>query len=210
MTQVGSVGGAAFGQVATFDGETLLSYCAAQLGDLNGEIQVKMHQQQSMRAAKEALTRARQLLAKCEKEGAYSPEVRNQILQASRDAVAALPPGATRDAVMNFVNEYRHTACMNDARDKNIPNDGVEAWCKDGYIADGKTNFDGNNAVSPDEFKNLSRMLEDVSEDINKNAELEMIGLQQLISQRQQAIQLTTNLLAKVNQGAEAIVANLK
>jgi hypothetical protein len=210
MTQIGSVGNVGREHVGSFDGETLLAYCAAQLGDLHGEIQVKMHQQQSMRAAKEALTRLRQLVAKCEKAGAYTPEDRQQILQASAQVMATLPPGQTRDAVLCFVNEFRHTACMNDARDKNIPNDGIEAWCKDGWIADGKTNFDGNNQVAPAEFQNLSRCLENISEDINKNAELEMIGLQQLISQRQQAIQMTTNLLAKVNQGAEAIVANLK
>ena len=43
---------------------------------------------------------------------------------------------------------------------------------------------------------------------LNKGAELEMTNLQTLVSQRQMAIQLTTNLMPKVNDSMMAIVAN--
>jgi hypothetical protein len=37
-----------------------------------------------------------------------------------------------------------------------------------------------------------------------------MIRLQQLMGQRQVAVQLATNLMSKLNQGLEAIVGNLR
>lgn len=52
--------------------------------------------------------------------------------------------------------------------------------------------------------------LDNVLDELNGQSEITMIRLQQLTAQRQVAIQFTTNVLSKFNQGFEAIVGNLR
>ena len=50
----------------------------------------------------------------------------------------------------------------------------------------------------------------EIVEDLKGNAELQMIQLQSLISARQTAVQLTTNMLSKVDQTLQSVVSNIK
>jgi hypothetical protein len=46
-------------------------------------------------------------------------------------------------------------------------------------------------------------------DNVNGNAEINMIQLQQVMSQRQTAVQLTTSLLAKLDEGTKSVVGNI-
>lgn len=63
---------------------------------------------------------------------------------------------------------------------------------------------------SAEDTKRLKAEVDTLVDEVNGQSELCMIRLQQLMSQRQVAVQLATNLLAKLNSGFEAIVVNLK
>jgi len=52
--------------------------------------------------------------------------------------------------------------------------------------------------------------LDDIGKDLGSGRELTMIELQSVVSQRQTALQLTTNLMNAINQSSQNIVNNLK
>lgn len=64
------------------------------------------------------------------------------------------------------------------------------------------------NTMTAAEVDNMSKALDGVSSDVGKNAELDMITLQQIISTRQLAIQQTTTLMSKFNESATEVVRN--
>ena len=74
-----------------------------------------------------------------------------------------------------------------------------------GYLSD------SNNPKIPiDDFKkDTSDAVQKIQQDINSGAELSMINLQSLMSQRQEAIQLSTNLVQSLGDQANKIAENV-
>jgi hypothetical protein len=64
-------------------------------------------------------------------------------------------------------------------------------------------------AVSRDDVTGYASTLDSISKDIAAGSELDMIDLQSMMSQRQTAIQLTTNLLQIMSDSTNKIVANM-
>ena len=58
-------------------------------------------------------------------------------------------------------------------------------------------------------MKSLSDAVASIQQDVNHEGELEMIKLQSLMSQRQQALQMCTNLVQSLGQSAQQITANI-
>lgn len=63
--------------------------------------------------------------------------------------------------------------------------------------------------VSKEEVKTMSQTLESALSASHSGAEISMIELQSLVSQRATALQLTTGMMNSVNEGAKAIVGNV-
>jgi hypothetical protein len=70
-------------------------------------------------------------------------------------------------------------------------------------------NNGGDTFVSTDEITNIEKTLQQASSDVGAGAELNMINLQTLMSQRQTAIQLTTNLVQSMGDQMNAIATNI-
>jgi hypothetical protein len=70
-------------------------------------------------------------------------------------------------------------------------------------------NNGGDTFVSTDEITNIEKTLQQASSDVGAGAELNMINLQSLMSQRQTAIQLTTNLVQSMGDQMNAIATNI-
>ncbi len=64
--------------------------------------------------------------------------------------------------------------------------------------------------VNLGEIKDMSSMLDSALTSCRGSAEVSMIEMQSLISQRAQIINLTTNMLNGVNEGMKNIVANTR
>jgi hypothetical protein len=67
----------------------------------------------------------------------------------------------------------------------------------------------GDNALSDTEVKAMTNNIESMTKDINSGSELQMINLQSLMSQRQAAVQLTTNLVQSLGDQMNKIAANI-
>jgi hypothetical protein len=208
---------------AGLDGETILLYCATQLNDLNSEIKARMDQQRATRDAKGYLNQVRAVIGRHaeQAETALSAEEKQEICKNYAEAIRALPPGNARDSLMKSFNEFRRTACYNNDHNAEALKMGPEAMdgyltlnkdgVPDGVAKDVAIEAQGNtNALAKHETEAMIKELGNFADEVGKNAELDMIGLQQLISQRQMAIQTTTNLMAKMNQSLETIVQNYK
>ncbi|MBX3229378.1 MAG: hypothetical protein KIT84_17830 [Labilithrix sp.] len=199
--------------MAAFDGDVLLAYCSTQLNDLNGEIKARMNTQQRVRDAKAALNKLQQMLNGSKGIDPNDHAQKRQILEAYADVLKHLPPGTAKDGVIASLQQFRSTACYNDGPAPKWVEDkpGVSGTSeRNGIAADiSVANVGGRNRVNADELKAQVKPLGDISEELGKTAELEMIILQQLVSQRQQAISMTTNMMNKCSQGTEAIAGNI-
>ena len=66
-----------------------------------------------------------------------------------------------------------------------------------------------NGHFSKEEWSGFTGEIHSILENVNGNAEINMIQLQSLMSQRQTAVNLSTNLMQKCDEGAKAIVGNI-
>ena len=173
---IGRAGGVDPSGSAGLDSDTLLSYCAAQLDGLNGDIEARMDSQRRVADAKANLTMLKQSINP-DKDHKYSPEEQKQISAEYQAALQETPPGKDRDALVAALKPYFDSDC--------------------------------NAKVFPDPGAAQSA-LDQVGDGLAKNAELEMISLQDLVSKRQMAVQMTTQIMAKFAQGLETIGNNIK
>jgi hypothetical protein len=67
----------------------------------------------------------------------------------------------------------------------------------------------GDNILSTSEIQGYSSGLQACASDLNSDSELQMIQVQSLMSQRQTAVQLTTNLVQSLGDQAQKIVENV-
>jgi hypothetical protein len=75
---------------------------------------------------------------------------------------------------------------------------------KQGYVLDGR-----NGEYMAYEVKNTTDYLNTVSKELESSAQLEMIKLQSLMSSRQTAIQLSTNLVSALCDSTKSIASNI-
>jgi len=168
----------------TLTGDALLTYCQARMGDLDGEIKMRMGDQKNALARRQAIQTAEQVFKKYGDNGPQNQDQWDDCETSIFNAENALPPNdPARATLEKFRFDLEHQYCRDIAPDPHYPKDGE--W---------KGNIDG-----------LTKM----EEDIKGSAEIEMLQLQQLMSQRQTAVQLTTNMMAKIDQTADSIVKNV-
>lgn len=67
----------------------------------------------------------------------------------------------------------------------------------------------GDTTISADTASQLTQSLKNYTGDLNSNSEMTMINLQSLMSQRQTAVQLTTNLVQSLGEQASDIAKNI-
>lgn len=195
--------------------ETLLLYCASQLNALDSEIQSRMAKQQSARDSQRGLNELKATLGTGEITGDKYAQ-KEKILAKMKEAYDKLPPGdPNRKTLDDLFNEFADTACTNDrhvfARSLSTysgPDDPKLRELADTPDFDQKDQH-MSNLVSTDELKKLNTDIDGMINDISKGAELEMINLQSLVSQRQMAVQLATGMLNKLNETALGVVNNV-
>jgi hypothetical protein len=72
-----------------------------------------------------------------------------------------------------------------------------------------KINVAGDGIVTKEELQEATNMMKSVSKDLDANSEMNMIEMQSVMSSRQQAIQLTTNLVQSLGQQLNMIAQNV-
>lgn len=220
MSNVGGIGGAGPAApvgnavpTSALTPESLLYYCASNLRSLDAEIATRMREQQGAAAANKALSALKSALAPYVAGGIGHDDLgaKETFLRKFKEAFDAAPPSA-RTAIQQQFDTFRRTACHNDRDpphiglanygEQDLQND-LAAVKSPELASDGRTL---KNGVGKEEVQWIVDALDNASKELSKDAELMMITLQSMISQRQMAVQLTTNMLDKINQTAMAVV----
>jgi hypothetical protein len=163
--------------------EGLLLFCQSQLGDLDQKIQQGMTQQKKMVALQNSIGNIKSLLTEVGLRG---------------KEVVKLTPQQKEDITKAFDQAIKEAKSMGDS-------DAAKA------IESAKSQFllDDNFFVGGDETKAMNDALDTAVGSARSGAELQMIELQGLMSKRATALQLTTNMLNSVNEGAKSIAGNI-
>jgi hypothetical protein len=171
--------------------ESLMFYCESRLRGLGEQVGRAMAHQQKANEDVSALSSLHETLNK------YSKGVNAQdtIGGAQGDAAFGEMVAAYDAAIDKVGRDTELGKKLIDDREKILKTDG-----KGGP---------GDKCVLEHEMKAMTTNLETMVKDINGNSELEMINLQSLMSQRQAAVQLTTNLVQSLGDQMNKIAANI-
>lgn len=160
--------------------EMLLLYCKKRLGGLDLEIKNAMDKQQRMNGIKNEISAIQSKLSGLQNGNASPKDI----------------------------------AELNDQLDhllEQVPAD--TPLGKELLDAKTKLNEDGQGGtdaiVTGDDIKSMQDSLKQASATMDSDAELEMMQLQSVMSQRQTAIQLTTNLIQTMNESVRKVAENI-
>lgn len=219
MTQgVGGVSNA--GQVGTSSNvsgggltpDAVMLYCAAQLNHLDDSIQQQMAQQQAARGAQDKLGKLKALLAG--DVPANATDEKKQIIQAMKEAYDSLPPNDPgREQLNGVFKDFIKTASFADSgADLAATGDKYNLATLDGTKLNELAQASPVDAafVADSEMKVFAGKVDPILNDVGKGAELEMINLQSMVSQRQMAVQIATQLISKLNETISTVTSNLK
>lgn len=176
--------------------DALLTYCQTRLQSLDGDIKQYMDDQKAQLAKKDVLQKLETAIQDNNTVNKKGKELASK-KQAIADAYAAAYADLTK---MGMGNE---ASAVKDAFKKAFPNS---------KITDEHPSTKGCKLPTQTQsaFDDFTQPVQNLVDEIGKEAELNMIQLQSLMSQRQTAVQLTTNMMSKLDRGFDAITANFK
>ena len=195
--------------------DAVMLYCAAQLNHLDGDIQQHMAQQQVARDQQDKLGRLKSLMSGSIPAGPAGVEQKKQIMQAMKDAydsLAKTDPGGA-DQLNQLFHDFITTGSFNDSGATRVAaGDANNLFVLTDTARDALANAPSladQNGISVDEMKSLQAKVDPILSDVGKGAELEMINLQSMVSQRQMAVQITTQLIAKLSETTQNIISHV-
>lgn len=168
--------------------EGLLFYLQSRLGGLDAEINEAFAKQQQSQKLRSALLDIQRITAGIGPEGGDLTDAQVKELGAAIQRLGTVDPTMAQNLMKDFANGGLYTPGSN-------PDGSEDAW---------KTHYDAAMASS------LRESVGARLKQLESSANLDMIQLQSLMSARQQAIAMCTNLEAKCEEGPEAIVANFR
>lgn len=169
---------------ASLTPDALLAYCNTRLRAINEQVNATFARQQQVRAATSALGRLQEHLAwlgRKPNEGIKDWDKANfsKAKELYQEAINAMPPG---DEKNRLEVEYDRFLQSTEGQDM---------------------------IISLDEAADMAKQVATISKDTSSAAELDMIQLQSLMSQRGQALTTFSNLVAAIGQSAQQIATNI-
>ncbi|HSO36601.1 MAG TPA: hypothetical protein VLT33_28945 [Labilithrix sp.] len=190
----------------TADG--VLTYCAARLNSLDAMIQSRFAEQQQRNAG---LKEAGDLITKL---SSWSFVAEGTGLK--EDAKAGHQGmGADLAALYNKTNDPQVRQQIEKAfaivTGKNMVMDGY-GKAADFQLDPSKVTLDVNNihAMTVEQWSGVVNGVKSVQDGLTKDSEMSMIQLQSVVSQRQLAIQMTTQLLQTMNESSKQVIGNIR
>ena len=159
--------------------DALMTYLSTRLDGLDTQVNTIFNRQQHTQAIQKAITNLRTALGQME----------------TNDNGGATQKPVVVDAVVVALRELTDLD----------PNLG--AAIRDQFNQQGFVFYDDHCTV--EEMKATTQYLDGVVKDIDSSAQLDMIRLQSIMSARQTAIQLSTNLVSALAESTKSIVANI-
>jgi hypothetical protein len=208
----GGVQGGAGIQGGQLSPDCIMLYCASQLNGMDADIKQRMATQQSSRSAVEALNAVKATFTNGKLAFDDDPTKRRTI-EAMKKAYDALPPNDPGRAELDKVfQRFASTACLNDdyGRGGTYSLATLDKSKLDDLINEQDFNVTNrDNMVDGDELKVMATDIDGIMTGVSKGAELEMINLQSMVSQRQMAVQMATQMISKLNETQSAIAQNI-
>ena len=173
--------------------ESLLVFCQTRLRDLDTQIHSSLVDQQSRCALQKSVGELKSFLA-----GQASVGMMNE---GTKETDAGKLEAAQK--VVNEGNALFDEAIEQATKQKNF---GLANALKDQKAEWNKGN---DPHVTKDELQGINKGVDMMLNDLSSANELQMIGLQSLISKRATALQLTTNMLNTLNESQKTIAGNV-
>lgn len=174
----------------------MVIYLQSRLGSLDEQINTIMNKQKASESARKALQAIQNEMANVGEEGGtVNLDVYAKTLN---DITQSMGPKAAAEALANFPQSIQDQLEL-----KPATNDASGAKF-DGYESTSDTV-----KLSKDDVTATKTYIENAIKDVESGSELEMIKLQSLMSARNTAISLATNMMSAIGKGAEAIVGNI-
>lgn len=175
----------------------MMIYLETRLGSLDEQIDVIMNKQKQSEVARKSLQNTLNLLAQCPEEGGeldamkladcFDDLARTVGIDASHAIEKTMP-----DSIRNRIGDANHDGNWGSGYQKDAPNPQNPPL-----------------TLSKQDLQAASTQLETLIKDIESGSELEMIKLQSLMSARNTAISLSTNMASSIGKGQEAITGNV-
>jgi hypothetical protein len=194
--------------------EALLQYCQSQLGGLDTEIKNSIKQQKLELQEREATETAQGVLEQFGDNGPTDGQGMQQCVAALDQAIASLPHGdpvaaQLSDFEQKMISKYGYQA---EGTTGTTPTVGfvelVQAVGATVGAQSGSATGTGptmSNKPQNDEWKGTCDALGNIVGGIKSNAEIQMLSLQDLVSQRQQAVSLACNMMSKEDTSLEQL-----
>jgi hypothetical protein len=219
--------------VTGMSADSLLAYCQMQLGDLDGQINNQMTAQKTALREREAVQSAQATLGQFGTAGPQTPEEMQQCVTALNNAIAQLPTtdpvvGQLTHFRDQMTSQYGYQAGRELTPDELTqlaqakatllsPPDHLEGGARFASSTDlqrqAQDTIDrlqlikAGTFTKPNadikEWQGTTDALNTVADDIKSSAEIQLLDLQNLVSQRQQAIALCSGILSKTDQSLE-------
>jgi hypothetical protein len=181
--------------------DAMMMYCASKLRGLDDQMQTQFDRQKQYRDATAAVNdlatlfndagnTAKGMDGRDPKQGVDPHTYEMQVNAAFDRALASLPADCPeRQQVLDAQAKFK--AGFNDGVGQNPDDTGWQ------YV------------FTAGQCKELGGSLEKVSKDLSSSAELDMINLNSLMSQRQTAVQMCTNMVSALGETQKAIAAKI-
>jgi hypothetical protein len=211
---------------ATLSADALLAYCQAQLGSLDGQINDQINAQNTALSERKAVQSAQGVLAQFGTAGPQNIDDMKSCVQAIDHAISLLPAG---DPVAAQLVNFREKMCSDYGYQAPRALTGEEEQQLISAQAANETSLatfgvpsgfaqptiDHLNQVQTTGFfikppraddkqwPGTTDALANIASDVQSGAEIQMLHLQDLVSQRQQAVQLCSGMMSKTDQTLE-------
>jgi hypothetical protein len=202
------IDGTAWSPEAGLTAEGVMAYCASRLNSLDTLIQSRFADQQKRNTA---LKEAGGVIARLNYwTGIGEGEGMDATNQANHKAYAADFAGC-----YNQTTDPQVRAKIADAykilTGKDLVLDGTgkaAAWQLDKKQV--QLELSGIHAKSPEQWQGIIGGVKAVQDGLTKDSEMSMIQLQSVVSQRQLAVQMTTQLMQTMHESSKSVVANIR
>jgi hypothetical protein len=212
-----STGSFAPGDVTSFSPDSLLAYCQGRLGDLDTQINTAMNQQNDGIQERQAIQQAISAMSQFNPGGPQTADQMQTCVSAVNTALQSFPPGdpegtQLQNALQQMESDYQYVApgTLSQAQQQQLDalqadpsTDPLFAQSTITMLQGLKESGQLGSKPTSDQWTATASSFTNVSSDIQSQSEIGFLQMQDLVSQRQQAIELSTGLMNKVDQTLE-------
>ncbi|HEX8794713.1 MAG TPA: hypothetical protein VF765_27390 [Polyangiaceae bacterium] len=182
--------------------DALLTYCESRLQGLDSQIQQGIQTQNDANDDQKDLTPVQAALSKYA-DGCHDPSSVKELLAAVQQAISSIESRDPGSPALSGLKQMLSSIQTGQTTPSPFTEDMIQRAKGMGIT------IDMPDVLSADQIKGLSTTLGQITSSESSSAELNMINLQSLMSQRQTAVELTTNMMQTLNDTLSKVVSNV-